>query len=85
MTADEIAAAVEIADSYQSYVAAHSYTVDAMVRALDAGVKTIEHGFMFNDEVYAKMVEKGAYITTNLTTTNTTAASPSGSARRRRS
>ncbi len=67
MTADEIAAAVEIANAYQSYVGAHSYTADAMIRALDAGVKTIEHGFMFNDEVHAKMVEKGAYITTNLT------------------
>ena len=67
MTEDEIAAAVEIADSYQSYVGAHSYTADAMLRALDLGVKTIEHGFMFNDEVHARMVEKGAYITTNLT------------------
>jgi imidazolonepropionase-like amidohydrolase len=67
MTVAEIEAAVQIANDYQSYVAAHSYTVDAMIRALDLGVKTIEHGFMFNDDVYAKMVEKGAYITTNLT------------------
>jgi imidazolonepropionase-like amidohydrolase len=67
MTEDEIRAAVEVADSYQSYVGAHSYTADAMIRALDLGVKTIEHGFMFNDEVHAKMVETGAYITTNLT------------------
>jgi imidazolonepropionase-like amidohydrolase len=67
MTAEEIAAAVEIADAYQSYVGVHSYTSDAMVRALDMGVKTIEHGFMFDDAVYEKMVEKGAYITTNLT------------------
>jgi imidazolonepropionase-like amidohydrolase len=67
MTMAEIEAAVQIANDYQSYVAAHSYTVDAMIRALDLGVKTIEHGFMFNDEVHAKMVEKGAYITTNLT------------------
>ena len=67
MTVAEIEAAVQIANDYQSYVAAHSYTVDAMIRALDMAVKTIEHGFMFNDEVHAKMVEKGAYITTNLT------------------
>jgi len=67
MTVAEIEAAVQIANDYQSYVAAHSYTADAMLRALDLGVKTIEHGFMFNDEVHAKMVEKGAYITTNLT------------------
>jgi imidazolonepropionase-like amidohydrolase len=67
MTEAEIAAAVEIANSYQSYVGAHSYTADAMIRALDMGVKTIEHGFMFDDAVHARMVEKGAYITTNLT------------------
>ena len=67
MTEEEIKAAVEIADSYQSYVGAHSYSEDAMVRALDLGVKTIEHGFMFNDNVHKKMVEKGAYIITNLT------------------
>ena len=67
MTAAEIAAAVEVADAYQSYVGAHSYSSDAMVRALDAGVRSIEHGFMFNDEVNEKMREKGAFITTNLT------------------
>ena len=67
MTVAEIEAAVQIANDYQSYVGAHSYTVDAMLRALDLGVKTLEHGFMFNDAIHAKMVEKGAYITTNLT------------------
>lgn len=67
MTEDEIKAAVEIADSYGSYVGAHSYSADAIIRALDLGVKTIEHGFMFDDAINAKMIEKGAYITTNLT------------------
>ena len=67
MTAAEIAAAVEVADAYQSYVGAHSYSADAMVRALDMGVRSIEHGFMFNDEVHEKMLEKDAVITTNLT------------------
>ena len=67
MTEDEIKAAVEIAESYGSYVGAHSYSADAIMRALDLGVKTIEHGFMFDDAVHAKMLEKGAYITTNLT------------------
>ena len=67
MTADEIAAAVEVADAYQSYVGAHSYSSDAMLRALDLGVRSIEHGFMFDDAVHEKMVEKDAVITTNLT------------------
>jgi imidazolonepropionase-like amidohydrolase len=67
MTVDEIRAAVQIANDYQSYVGAHAYTADAMLRALELGVRTIEHGFMFNDEIHARMVEKEAYITTNLT------------------
>jgi len=67
MTVDEIKAAVQIANDYQSYVAAHSYTKKAMLRALDLGVKTIEHGFMFDGDVAKMMGEKGAYMTTNLT------------------
>lgn len=67
MTIDEIKAAVQIADDYQSYVAAHSYTKKAMLRALDLGVKTIEHGFMFDKDISKKMEKKGAYLSTNLT------------------
>lgn len=67
MTEDEIKAAVQIANDYQSYVGAHSYTKDAIMRALSLGVKTIEHGFMFDGDIHELMVKKGAYITTNLT------------------
>ena len=67
MTVEEIEAAVQIANDYQSYVAAHSYSKDAIMRALNLGVKTIEHGFMFDGEINELMKEKGAYITTNLT------------------
>ena len=67
MTEEEIRAAVQVADDYQSYVAAHSYTKKAILRALDMGVMTIEHGFMFDGDINKKMKQKGAYITTNLT------------------
>ncbi len=66
-TVEEIEAAVEIAEQYDSYVMAHSYRKGSIIRALNAGVKTIEHGFMFDGEIAALMEEKGAYITTNLT------------------
>jgi len=66
-TIEEIETAVEIAEQYDSYVAAHSYRKDSILRALNAGVKSIEHGFMFDGEIAALMKEKGAYITTNLT------------------
>ncbi len=64
---DEIAAAVAIANNYGSYVGAHSYTKDAIMRALEMGVKTIEHGFMFDADINALMEEKGAYLVTQMT------------------
>jgi imidazolonepropionase-like amidohydrolase len=66
-TVEEIEAAVEIAEQYGSYVMAHSYRKDSIIRALEAGVKSIEHGFMFDGDIAELMEEKGAYITTNLT------------------
>lgn len=64
---EELGAAVEVAESYDSYVMAHSYRKEAIIAALNAGVKSIEHGFMFDCEISALMKEKGAYITTNIT------------------
>ncbi|MBY6016865.1 amidohydrolase family protein [Halomonas denitrificans] len=64
---EEIKAAVQVANEYGSYVMAHSYRKEAIMSALEAGVKSIEHGFMFDCEISELMEEKGAYITTNLT------------------
>ena len=66
-TVAEIEAAVEIANQYGSYAMAHSYKKQSILRALNAGVKSIEHGFMYDCEIGELMQEKGAYITTNLT------------------
>ena len=63
----EIEAAVQVANEYGSYVMAHSYRKEAIRTALKAGVRSIEHGFMFDCEISELMKEKGAYITTNLT------------------
>jgi imidazolonepropionase-like amidohydrolase len=64
---DEIAAAVQVAKNYGSYVAAHSYTKDSITRALNMGVMTIEHGFQFDGEIAKLMEEKGAYLVTQMT------------------
>jgi imidazolonepropionase-like amidohydrolase len=66
-TIEEIEAAVEIASQYGSYAMAHSYKKESILRALDAGVKSLEHGFGFDCEIAEVMKEKGVYITTNLT------------------
>ena len=66
-TVEEIEAAVEIAQQYGSYAMAHSYKKASIIRALEAGVMSIEHGFMFDGDIARLMKQKGAYITTNLT------------------
>ena len=67
MNEDEILAAVQVADNYGSYVGAHSYTKDSITRALNMGVKTIEHGFEFDGDIADLMEEKGAYLVTQMT------------------
>jgi len=66
-TVAEIDAAVEIAEQYGSYAMAHSYKKASILRALEAGVMSIEHGFGFDCEIAKVMKKNGAYITTNLT------------------
>lgn len=63
----ELEAVVQVASEYGSYVMAHSYRKEAIMSALNAGVRSIEHGFQFDCEISALMAEKDAYITTNLT------------------
>jgi imidazolonepropionase-like amidohydrolase len=65
-SAEEISAAVEIANNYGSYVMSHAYSKKSILRLLNNGVMSIEHGFMFDGEVAALMKEKGAYMTTNV-------------------
>ena len=64
---DEIAAAVQVANNYGSYVGAHSYTKDAIMRALEMGVMTIEHGFMYDRDIDRLMKRNGAYLVTQMT------------------
>ena len=56
-SAEEIAAAVEVADAYGSYVGSHAYSKKSILRVLNNGVKTIEHGFMFDGEIAELMKE----------------------------
>lgn len=65
-SAEEIKAAVEVADAYGSYVMSHAYSKKSIMRCLSNGVKTIEHCFMFDGDVAQLMKEKGAYMTTNM-------------------
>lgn len=62
----EISAAVEEAEAFGRYVAAHAYSAHAITRAVSLGVRTIEHGNLI-DETAAKITaEHGAYVVANL-------------------
>ncbi|RWO47330.1 amidohydrolase family protein [Mesorhizobium sp.] len=61
-TEPELRAAVEIAENWGTYVAAHAFTSDAIRKAVAAGVKCIEHGFLM-DEATAKLIaEKDVWL-----------------------
>ncbi|CAM3997699.1 amidohydrolase family protein [Bordetella tumulicola] len=65
---DEIAAIVAEARGRQTYVMAHSYTAEAIERAVRNGVRTIEHGNLIDERVAKLMAEKGAYVVPTLIT-----------------
>jgi imidazolonepropionase-like amidohydrolase len=65
---EEIRVIVDEAASRQTYVMAHSYTADAIERAVRNGVRTIEHGNLVDERVAKLMAEKGAYVVPTLIT-----------------
>ncbi|MCP4765081.1 MAG: amidohydrolase family protein [Gammaproteobacteria bacterium] len=61
-TQEEIAAAVEIANDFKSYVCIHAYNSEAVDRALDAGVRCVEHAFLVNEETVKRMKRDGIVL-----------------------
>ncbi len=59
---EEMRAAVEAAADWQTYVAVHAYTDEAVNRALDAGVKVIEHGHLLSPKTLKRIQKEGAYL-----------------------
>jgi imidazolonepropionase-like amidohydrolase len=63
-TEAELRAAVEAAENWGTYVAAHAFTPAAIRGAIAAGVKCIEHGFLMDDATAKLMAEKGIWLST---------------------
>ncbi len=61
-TLDEMRAAVEAAEDWGTYVTVHAYTPRAVRRAIEAGVKCIEHGQLLDEETLRIMAEKGVWL-----------------------
>ena len=62
----EIKAAVEEAHAFGRYVCAHAYTPEAITRAANAGVRTIEHGNLIDDASAKLMAKNGMFLIANL-------------------
>lgn len=61
-TLDEIKASVEAADDWGTYVTVHAYTPKAVRRAIEAGVKCIEHGQLLDEATMQLLGEKGIWL-----------------------
>jgi imidazolonepropionase-like amidohydrolase len=63
---EEIAAAVEVARNWGTYVLAHCHSLTAIQIALAAGVQSIEHGTFLDFETAAKMHDLRAFLVPTL-------------------
>ncbi|CAM5331660.1 Amidohydrolase OS=Streptomyces alboniger OX=132473 GN=CP975_07865 PE=4 SV=1 [Streptomyces alboniger] len=67
-TAEEIRAAVTEAASRHTYVLAHAFTPEAIIQAVTAGVRSIEHGNLLDAAAARVMAEHGAFLVPTLVT-----------------
>ena len=65
-TEHELRAAVETAADAGTYVAAHAHGTEGIKRAVRAGVRSIEHGSMLDDEAIDLMASAGTYLVADL-------------------
>jgi imidazolonepropionase-like amidohydrolase len=65
-TPEEIAVAVREAASRRTYAFAHAYVPDAIIQAVEAGVRSIEHGNLLDEHAAAAMAEHGTYLVPTL-------------------
>jgi imidazolonepropionase-like amidohydrolase len=61
-TKEEMEAAVEMAENYGTYVAIHAYHDRSYQQALDAGVRSFEHGFLVSEDIVKQMAAKGEEV-----------------------
>ena len=64
-TLEEQQAAVRAAADWGTYVGAHLHNGPAIKRALQAGLKSIDHGFGIDEEGMKMLVSQGAFLNTH--------------------
>jgi imidazolonepropionase-like amidohydrolase len=65
---DELRAVVDEAQAANRYVCAHAYTARAVNRALEAGIRSIEHGNLLDASSVSLLVERDAFLVPTLVT-----------------
>ncbi len=63
---EELRAAVEAAADWHTYVLAHCHTSDAIRRALSAGIRSIEHASILDEDAARQIVESDAFAVVTL-------------------
>jgi imidazolonepropionase-like amidohydrolase len=65
-TEEQIRAAVEQAAEYGTSVAAHAHGAEGIKRAVRAGVRSIEHGSLMDDEAIGLMKQRGTWLVADI-------------------
>jgi imidazolonepropionase-like amidohydrolase len=65
-TEAELRAAVEETTLAGTHVAAHAHAAEGIKRAVRAGVRSIEHGCLIDDEAIELMAERGTYLVADM-------------------
>lgn len=65
---EEMRAIVEEARGWRTYVLAHAYTPEAIGRAIDNGVRSIEHANLIDAPTAARVAEAGGFVVPTLVT-----------------
>jgi imidazolonepropionase-like amidohydrolase len=65
-TEAQIRAAVEQAAEYGTFVAAHAHGAEGIKRAVRAGVRSIEHGSLLDDEAIGLMKRHGTWLVADI-------------------
>jgi imidazolonepropionase-like amidohydrolase len=66
LTEAELRAAVEEAAHYGGFVAAHAHGAEGAKRAIRAGVRSIEHGCLLDDEAIRMLAASGTWLVMDL-------------------
>jgi imidazolonepropionase-like amidohydrolase len=82
-TFDEMLAAVEAAEDWGTYVTVHAYTPRAIRRAIEAGVRVVDHGQLLDEETMQLMVDNDVWLSLQVLRASTPDMEPLRRAKRK--